>query len=119
MIDNRTYKLLKTLYRRGKLTLNEVGELTKYDERKRPSPSISALTKSHFIATWNGDKTINDLGDKEWLGFQITIDGRAYIEQEQRTRLNFWLPYAITTGIAVLSLITSILSLVFSCNQGS
>lgn len=108
MIDNRTYKLLKRLYRRGKLTLAEIGKLTGHDEKKNPSRNISALTEKGFISFWNGKQTINDLGDREWLGFEITLDGRAYIEQERRTKLNFWLPYTITTVIALLSLAASL-----------
>lgn len=56
----------------------------------------------------------------------FSFDGRAYIEQERRTRMNFWLPYTITTVIALMSLIASlaehlpaILSLIKAHSLGS
>lgn len=109
MIDKRTYKLLKRLYRRERLTFAEVEKITGCGEKSQ-----------------NGDKIIDDLGDREWIGFEITLDGRAYIEQERRTRMNFWIPYAITTAIALMSLIASlaehlpaILSLIKAHSPGS
>lgn len=108
MIDKRTYKLLKRLYRRERLTLAEVEKITGRGERNQRSQCVAALTKAHYISSWHGDKIIDDLGDREWIGFEITLDGRAYIEQERRTRMNFWLPYTITTVIALMSLIASL-----------
>lgn len=108
MIDKRTYKLLKRLYRRERLTLAEVEKITGHGGRNQRSQCVEALTKAHYISCWHGDKIIDDLGDREWIGFEITLDGRAYIEQERRTRMNFWLPYTITTVIALMSLIASL-----------
>lgn len=108
MIDNKTYKLLKKFYRKKELTLEEVSKATGTNEEKSPSKSISALSKNHFISTWQTNEIINDSGDRKWIGFRITLEGNAYVEQRRRDLRNFWVPYLITTFIAVLSLAASL-----------
>lgn len=108
VLDNRSYKLLKRFYRKKKLKFEQIQKITKHDEHKTPSKYISSLTTSHFITYWNTDEIINDVGDTKQEGYCITLDGDAYVEQRKRDRKMFWVPYLITTAIALLSLITSL-----------
>lgn len=108
MIDNRAYKLLKHIYKKGRLTLSEISQITGVDEAKQPSSITSALKREKFISTWDTDKVIDELGDCEWGGYAITLEGRAYVEKRRRETRNFWVPYSITTLIALLSLVTSL-----------
>lgn len=108
MFDKETRALLSRFYKSGCLSLKEVGAFTGADEEKSPSPYISSLKKCGYITSWESDNPINELNDKEWLGFKITIGGRACVEQWRRDGRNFWVPYLITTLIAISSLIVSI-----------
>lgn len=108
VLDNRSYKLLKKLYRKKKLKFEQVEKITKHEESKSSSVYISSLTKNHFISLWHTTEIINELGDRNWIGYCITLDGEAYVEQRRRDRRLFWVPYLITTAIALLSLITSL-----------
>ena len=108
MLDNRSYKLLKRFYRKKKLNFEQIQKITKHDESKTSSKYISSLTTSHFITYWNADEIINDVGDTKQEGYCITLDGEAYVEQRRRDRKMFWVPYLITTAIALLSLIASL-----------
>lgn len=108
MLDNRSYKLLKKFYREKKLTFEQIQKITDHEESKTSSKYISSLTTSHFITNWNTDEIINDVGDTKHEGYCITLEGEAYVEQRRRDRRLFWVPYLITTSIALLSLITSL-----------
>ena len=108
MLDNRSYKLLKKFYRKKKLTFEQIQKITDHNESETPSKHISALATSHFITCWNTDEIINGVGDPKQEGYCITLDGESYVEQRRRDRRLFWVPYLITTAIALLSLITSL-----------
>ena len=51
-----------------------------------------------------------DNGEVVLDGYEITLEGRAFVEQRRRDTRNFWVPYAITTAIALMSLIGTIAS---------
>ena len=108
VLDNCSYKLLKRFYRKKKLKFEHIQKITKHNESKTPSKYISSLTTSHFITYWDTDEIINNVGDMKQEGYCITLDGEAYVEQRRRDRKMFWVPYIITTAIALLSLITSL-----------
>ena len=108
MIDKQAYKLLKRIYRKGRMQLSEVSKITGVNEKKQPSNIISELKREKFIFMWETEQVVNDLGDREWGGYAITLEGRAYVEKRRRDARNFWVPYSITTMIAILSLISSL-----------
>ena len=108
VLDNKSYKLLKKLYKKKKLNFEQAEKITHHNESKSSSKYISSLSKSHFITNWYSDEIINDIGDMKQEGYSITLEGEAYVEQRRRDRRMFWVPYLITTAIALLSLITSL-----------
>ena len=106
MLDKRATRLLKTLYKTDFLKYEDIKLLTGYENRTT-DPVVSLLTRYSYIAEHypgQGDS----YGDRKSDGCEITIEGRAYLEQVRREFWAFFLPYAITTVIALLSLITSI-----------
>lgn len=108
MLDKKAYSLLSTFYKKGKLSFDEIREKTNVDEKKERSQYISALCSERFIASWESSESINEVGDHKQFGYEITYAGRAYVDQRRRDGQNFWIPYLITTLVAISSLILSI-----------
>ena len=108
MLDKKAYSLLSVFYKKGKLSFDEIREKTNVDETKDRSQYISALCSEHFIASWGSSESINEVGDHKQFGYEITYAGRAYVDQRRRDGRNFWIPYLITTLVAISSLIVSI-----------
>lgn len=112
MLEKKTYKILKCFYRKKRLSYKQIGIMTKCNEKTSQSEYISCLRKNHFIDSWESTDFIEVGGLKEHieLGLQITLDGSAYIEQRRRDACLFWVPYSITTFIALLSLLGTVFS---------
>lgn len=108
MLDKKAYKLLVLFYKKDRLTFDEIQAETHEEERESSSLCVSALCSEKFISTWESSKSINDVGDHKQFGYEITYAGRAYVDQRRRDGRNFWVPYLITTLIAISSLIVSI-----------
>lgn len=108
MLDKKAYKLLDLFYKKDRLTFDEIQAETHEEERESSSLCISALCSEKFISTWESSGSINDVGDHRQFGYEITYAGRAYVDQRRRDGRNFWVPYLITTLIAISSLIVSI-----------
>lgn len=108
MFDKITYKLLISLYKKGQMTIDEINKITKEDERLHQSQYITSLLKSGYISAIARIIDVNGIKDDELIGYKIKIAGKAYIEQRRRDGRNFWIPYAITTFIAILSLIVAL-----------
>lgn len=118
MFDKSTYKLLRVFYRKGRLETKEI-EATCENKRWRGiDERIRALTVAKFITNWSEPAVINGQKDYKNVGYQITLEGRAYIEKRKRETVNFWVPYSITTLIAIASLICSALSIVIAARAG-
>ena len=93
-MDKDTYKLLKKLYKIDSANIKDLAE----DENFQ-----YLLEKKYFVYT---NTFIRDeYGDKESEGVKITIEGKSYVEQKRRNFWGFILPYAITTLIAIASLL--------------
>lgn len=106
MLDKRATMLLKALYKTDFLKYEDIKLLTGYENRTT-DPVVILLTRYSYIAEhYSGKK--DTYGGPESDGCEITIEGRAYLEQVRHEFWAFFLPYAITTIIALLSLITSI-----------
>lgn len=108
MLDKKAYKLLVLFYKKDRLTFDEIQAETHEEERESGSLCVSALCSEKFISTWESSESINDVGDHKQFGYEITYAGRAYVDQRRRDGRNFWVPYLITTLIAISSLIVSI-----------
>lgn len=109
-MDKISLKVLKLLYRRERCTYVEISKITGHDEAETPSKNISFLYSKKFILNWYSGELIDINGIKEdkAIGYEINLDGIAYIQERNRSLLNFWVPYAITTFIALLSLVASL-----------
>jgi len=108
MLDKKAYKLLTIFYKKDRLTFDEIQSETHEEERESSSLCVSALCSEKFISTWESSGSINDVGDHKQFGYEITYAGRAYVDQRRRDGRNFWVPYLVTTLIAISSLIVSI-----------
>lgn len=111
MFDKKTYKLLTALYEKGQMTIDEINAITGEDERKQQSQYITSLLTAGYISEVDQIVAVNGINDYETIGYKIEIPGKAYIEQLRRDGRNFWVPYAITTFIAFLSLVVSLMQL--------
>lgn len=111
MFDKKTYKLLTALYKKGQLSIDEINAITGEDEREHQTQYITSLLKAGYISEVNQIVPVNGINDYEAIGYKIEIAGKAYVEQRRRDGRNFWVPYAITTFIAVLSLVVSLMQL--------
>lgn len=107
---------------------SSINELTKHKIENTPNPYTYYLLQNKLVTSYivgaslDGEGGFID-GVEYW---KITIAGRDYIEKKKHDALSFWLPYSITTFIAILSLITSlaehwgtILAWFSFCNPGS
>lgn len=108
MLDKKAYRLLDLFYKKDRLTFGEIQAETHEEERESSSLCVSALCSEKFISTWESSESINDVGDHKQFGYEITYTGRAYVDQRRRDGRNFWVPYLITTLIAISGLIVSI-----------
>ncbi len=110
MFDKITYRLLKKLYRSDSLTKDEVESLTYTPPKDEGNKHVSFLLENKLISEsfegYEMDKNYRTKGGK--TVYRITLPGRAYIEQKRRNLFNFWVPYIITTLIAIAGLLVAI-----------
>lgn len=108
MLDKKSYKLLKKLCKVDFLTYQEIDNLlgtnTPSSQLNPYSQNLvrNQLIDQHYVGT-------NENGDYIFDGYQANLDGNAYVWEQQKKFWNFLLPYTITTLIALLSLISTIL----------
>ena len=107
MLDKKSYKLLKKLCKADFLTYQEIDNLlgtnTPSSQLNPYSQNLvrNQLIDQHYVGT-------DENGDYIFDGYQANLDGNAYVWEQQKKFWNFLLPYAITTLIALLSLISTI-----------
>lgn len=108
MLDKKSYKLLKKLCKLDFLTYQEIDNLlgtnTPSSQLNPYSQNLvrNQLIDQHYVGT-------DENGDYIFDGYQANLDGNAYVWEQQKKFWNFLLPYTITTLIALLSLISTIL----------
>ncbi len=111
-VEKVSYKLLKKLYQKDKMTLDEIKAETKYDGEPKYDPHISYLLEEHLISSFSeGEKFDSGKIIDGTQYYRITLRGRDYIENVGREKRNFWVPYAITTILALISVVATLLSL--------
>lgn len=109
MLDKKSYKLLKTLYKADHLTYAEIDKVLKMNTPESQLNKYSQnllrgkLIDQHFVS-------IDDNGDYVYDGFEINLAGRAYVEDKRYKFWSFFFPYVITTLIAIMSLLSTIIS---------
>jgi hypothetical protein len=108
LLDKKSYKLLKKLCKVDFLTYQEIDNLL---GTNTPSSQLNSYSQNlvrnqlidqHYVGT-------DENGDYIFDGYQANLDGNAYVWEQQKKFWNFLLPYTITTLIALLSLISTIL----------
>lgn len=108
MLDKKSYKLLKKLCKVDFLTYQEIDNLlgtnTPSSQLNPYSQNLvrNQLIDQHYVGT-------DENGDYIFDGYQANLGGNAYVWEQQKKFWNFLLPYTITTLIALLSLISTIL----------
>lgn len=107
MIDKKSYKLLKALYKAEYLSNEQVDKIT---HTLTPPNGLNAIALhlSNKKLILRHYQNSDDEGCPIYDGYTINRDGRAYVEGHRNGLLMFILPYGITTFIALLSLFTSI-----------
>lgn len=95
------------------MTLQAINELTEYKPNNNANPYLSYLQEERLIHSFSEGKEIDKTGliDDGITYYQINLRGRDYIENHRRAIWNFWLPYGITTALALGSLIATFVSL--------
>ena len=113
-MEKVSYKLLKKLYKHEYMDIASINKSTKQTEENKPNPYISYLLEEKMIVGFNkGGRSDGEGGIIDGIQcYRITLRGRDYVEEKRKDTFSFWLPYGITTAIAVASLITTIASLV-------
>lgn len=107
MIDRSSYRLLKKLYREKEMVAEDAWSFVGHkDGLARQCPQISALLSAKFIQ--GVDRVVNADLMKASRYFSITIAGMAFVEQRRRDGRNFWVPYVITTILAIASLVVAL-----------
>lgn len=106
-MEKVSYKLLKELYRKDELDIKAVNEITGVKKEGQPNPYAINLSKSHLADSFPvGGKVDGEGGFVDGVEhWRITLEGRDYIERHRKELLTFWLPYAITTLIAIAALL--------------
>ena len=110
MRDDKSYKLLKLLYKTEGLTDAQIRQILKDSDNKKTGPIVQNLKGLGLATNWENNEQGSVPGTNKVLGCKITMAGMAYIEKRRRDFWAFLLPYSITTAIAVLSLVMSILT---------
>nr|DAQ61793.1 MAG TPA: hypothetical protein [Caudoviricetes sp.] len=105
-MEKKAYKLLKKLYRKSILSHEEINRLTGFAEDTDPNPYTTYLRVGRYIETVRGNAYIGNNGTLETKTlWRITLQGRDFIESKRRELLLFWLPYSITTALAIAALL--------------
>lgn len=109
MIDRTSYKILKLLYKHKCLSDKEIMQSVCPNNTFDDFNYFSFLSTNLLIvyAPLYKEKSLVILENR----YKITLQGVSYIQKRRKDFLAFLLPYAITTIIAIASIIISILAL--------
>ena len=105
-MEKTAYRLLKALYKKD-MTRGEADSFVEIKDDHILNRYTSFLAKDGLIDFYSTEQWIEENGTvhegtEYW---RITILGRGYIEQRRKELLMFWVPYAITTAVAVAALL--------------
>lgn len=114
MIDKTSYTVLKYIAKNQRVSTNMINDKMGWQTSKRQNPHIAFLLSNNFIRYVPLETQSDGEGgfiDTNMYYYEITVLGIAFLESQRKSTLNFWLPYAITTLIAIASLLVSIAAL--------
>lgn len=105
-MEKTAYRLLKALYKKD-MTRSEADSFVGINDDHILNRYTSFLAKEGLIDFYSIGESISENGTfhdgvQYW---RITILGSGYIEQRRKDLLMFWVPYAITTAIAIAALL--------------
>lgn len=105
-MEKTALKLLKALYRVDDMKKCDIDQCTSHDPEEGENPYLAYLRKIGFIES----RTVGDkIEGKEIIRgvelWSITLEGRGFIEARRKDFFMFWLPYGITTIIALAALL--------------
>ena len=104
-MEKTAYKILKKLYNSESISIDEINQLTKKDDSKpiepnQPNKYVTYLKMDEMVTIFDAGGSVDAT---EFV--RITLAGRDYIEKQWKELFMFWIPYAITTAIAVAALL--------------
>ena len=102
-MEKKMYRLLVQFYRADSMDNQQISKLVQASKPGEVEYRTARLEKMKFIQAYYAEPDRD--GYAKILGYQITLDGMAYVEEHRRTLLMFWIPYAITTAIAIAALV--------------
>lgn len=111
-MEKTAYKILKKLYNSESISIDEINQLTKKGDSKpiepnQPNKYVTYLKMDKMVTIFDEGGTADGAGGSvdatEFV--RITLSGRDYIEKQRKELFMFWIPYAITTAIAVAALL--------------
>ena len=105
-MEKKMYRLLVQFYRADSMDNQQISKLVQASKPGEVEYRKARLEQMKFIQAYYAEPDRD--GYAKILGYQITLDGMAYVEEHRRTLLMFWIPYAITTGIAIAALVLAV-----------
>ena len=112
-MEKMAYKLLKELYKKEKMDRISVNKFTEYKKNDNYNPYISYLMEEKLVVLFSeGGRLDGEGGFVDGVEYlRINLRGREYVEKKRSDLLLFWLPYGITTALAIASLVVAIVAL--------
>lgn len=117
MLDKKTCALLEKMYEVGSMDQDELFRFVEHTDPHKIEPHSSALLREKMIKVKDVDGVPDGAGG--YVGakrvYEIDLPGRAYVEGKRSLAHDKRvenIKYGITTLIAVVALITSIVSIV-------
>lgn len=108
MLDRTSYTLLKKFYKYQFLSHDDINKYCKTNTNWENDANIFISNLSAYQFVQLNQSYIDNDGEAIYNGYRITLLGMAYVENKRSQFWGFAIPYAITSLIALLSLITQL-----------
>lgn len=110
-MEKVSYSVLRELYKKTELDIGTINTMTNFKDNE-PNPYTQDLLKDKLVSHYSvGAKSDGAGGFIDGTQYwRITLAGKGYIEKRRKDLLMFWLPYSITTLIAVAALLEGLFS---------
>lgn len=112
------YKALKYLRKHGYVTYQQMSELKRFKNKRNLEDAISFLYNKELINYYvPSSRTARKYEAVDYFDFynhlSATEFGHSVVDERKRGITHFWLPYSITTLIAIANLIAVSLSVYY------
>ncbi len=105
-MERVAYRILKKLYRVSEIPKSEIDALAKSKRPGMLNKYVAYLKASKLVETYSvggePDGSGGTVGAKEYI--RITLQGLEYVEKNRHDTFTTWVPWAVTSLIAVASL---------------